>query len=69
MAKKYAFALESLLRNIPKTDLQSGNSQIQQIVFNALQTEFDELKTNDAQNAFMQMFQTKATYFLIVSIY
>ena len=62
LARRYKHALESLLRNIPSGTLLTGTSTVLDSRVSSIETQFDELKTNDMQNSFLQMFQTKVVY-------
>lgn len=69
MVKKYAAALKSILSNIPGDVLSDGVEQPIVIKEHSVNTEYDDIRPNEAQNGFMQLFQTKAIYRLYASRY
>jgi len=69
MARCYKHALESMLLNIPKTDLFAGAEILLDFRISGIETGFDEIKASKSKNYFMQMFQTKVIYELYASAY
>lgn len=61
LARKYKHALESILLNISRENLLQDTT-IRDSQVSSIETQFDELKTNEMQNSFLQMFQTTVTY-------
>lgn len=68
-AKRYAYALESLLLNIPSATVTADSENLISVKPSTFETDFDAIGVNDSKNYFMQMFQTKATYLLTASAY
>lgn len=62
-AKKYAVALKSIIRNIPDATL-TASTGVTVAVLEQLETGFEEIKTNEMQNDFLQVFQIRPSYTL-----
>jgi hypothetical protein len=60
-ARIYAKAISSMIRNCPNSTLIS-NTGASVAQLQGLENRFDPIKTNDMQNDFLQVFQTRATY-------
>ena len=69
LAKKYKHALESMLLNIPAASILMNAQTVTSFRVDSIETDFDEIKTNDMRNSFMQMFQTKVVYVLYTGAY
>lgn len=61
LAKKYAYALELMLINIPRATLLA-NSGLTDLAVRSIETDHDPLKTNDNHTEFFQVFQTRIIY-------
>lgn len=67
-ARVYATALSSLLANMDNNDLTSGMTGIT-AVLQTIETGFEEIKANDMQNSFLQVFQIRPTFSVVGGSY
>lgn len=69
-ARSYAKAVKSLIANCPKASLIANTGvPVNLVILHGLETGFDEIRTNEMQNDFMQMVQIRATFELHASAY
>lgn len=61
-AKRYAYALESMLRNIPRSSMLFGVTGITDARCSGIETSYDMLKNNEQKTVFYQLFQTEVIY-------
>ena len=60
-AENYEAAIKSMIRNCPDATVMA-NTGIANVVLESIETSFDEIKTNEMQNDFLQVFQLRLTY-------
>lgn len=62
-ARSYTKAVKSMIANCPKTVLAANTGAAPHLtILMGLETGFDEIRTNEMQNDFMQMVQIRATF-------
>jgi hypothetical protein len=70
MAKKYAYALESMLANVTGAEMFEGTSQQIVVKLVEIETQYDEIgAANKMKTAFIQEFRTKAVFSLHATAY
>ncbi len=63
-AQVYRDAIVSMIVNVPPATLITNTGALTGAVLDSIETGFDPIKTNDAQNDFLQQFQIRVTYTL-----
>lgn len=64
LAKKYAYALESMIANINTSVFLGSQTTISNSRLSSIETKYSELQTNEQHNAYLQVFQTQADFIL-----